>query len=134
MAWLAATPKEATESRRSQIERLAESCDMDPDYGLPDLDGAEYIVSALSSVGEARVDGDRLVAVSWTDITGWISATGASMTAGEVEAIKHLSVSYVNQYYKSIEPGTQSPCIPEAPPADVVLRRLDNLFTALRRT
>lgn len=129
---MAATPKDGKRSRRAQIEYMAEISGFDAEYDLPELDGAEYLVEALSELGEGRVSGDRLIAISWTDIKAWADATGSIMTPGEVIILRNLSRIYVNQYYDSIDPACMSPCIADRPPVEDVAAKMKSLFSMLR--
>lgn len=111
---------------------MAEISGFDAEYNLPDLDGAEYLVEALSELGEGRVSGDRLTAVSWTDIKAWMDSTGSIMTPGEVIILRNLSRIYVSQYYDAIDPACMSPCIAEVPPVEAVASKMKSLFDMLR--
>jgi len=133
MAWLSATPKEQTGSRRSQIDHMAELHGIDPEYQLPELDEAEYLVAALSEIGEAKLSGDRLVPIGWVDIDAWIGATGSRMTPGELVGLTRLSSAYVNQHYEAQDPACVSPNIVELPPTETVVDKMKSLFSMLRR-
>lgn len=130
---MAATPKEQKASRREQIERAATAHGIEPEYNLPDLDGAEYLVEALAELGEGRASGDRLTSIGWADIAAWMSSTGSRMTAGETAGLRRLSVAYVNQYYESIDPTCVSPCIVELPKPETVVSKMKSLFSLLRK-
>lgn len=99
---------------------------------MPDLDGAEYLVDALSEIGEGKHSGDRLVPIGWEDIDAWISSTGSRMTPGELAGLRKLSSAYVSQHYAAQDPACMSPCIVDAPDAGTVESKLKSLFAVLR--
>lgn len=132
MAWLSAIPKGAKQSRIKSIELASESQGCEPDYDLPDIGDAEYLVSYLSEVGEGQADGGNLRPTNWSDFDSWIGATGTRLTAGEVVAMKRLSVAYVAQYNDSFGAGCPPPSINEAPQKEVVENKMKMLFSMLR--
>jgi len=127
-----AIPKGDKESRQSQIKLLAESNGVEPEYQLPEIGEAEYLVSALSEIGEGKISGERLTSIDWIDIQAWIEITGAEISAGEAEAIKELSVTYISQYYEATEKGCPSPNIERPKTKEAIAGKIKNMFALLR--
>ena len=127
-----AIPKGDKKSRQSQIKLLADSNGIEPEYQLPDIGEAEYIVSALSEIGEGKISGDRLVSIDWIDIKAWIEVTGAQISAGEAEARKGLSGTYVSQYYEAMEKDCPSPNIERPKTREAIASKIKSMFAMLR--
>lgn len=70
--------------------------------------------------------------IDWVDIKAWIDVTGAEITAGEAEAIRELSATYVSQYYKSMEKGCLSPNIERPKNRELIASKIKNMFAMLR--
>jgi hypothetical protein len=100
---------------------------------LPDLDGGELLVEILSAIGECKSGANGLMSVEWQDIANWVNLTNAELTAGEVEAVKYLSLCYVSQHYQSIDRSCPPPNIETLPVADEVTTKLKSLFAMLRK-
>lgn len=132
MAWLNATPKGAKKSRRAHIDMLAENAETEPEYNLPEVIEAYYLISTLSEIGEAKLAGDKLVSIQWPDIEAWTNATGTRLTPAEMIAIKNLSGVYVSQFYDSQDNNCMSPHIAAPQNRDVIEDKMKSLFAMLR--
>jgi len=115
-----------------QMDKLAESADVDPEYQMPDIGEAEYLVSALSEVGEGKISDGRLTSIDWVDIKAWIDVTGAEISPGEAEALRMLSSVYVSQYYEAMEKGCPSPNIEKLKDREVIASKVKSMFAMLR--
>ena len=114
------------------MEKLAESNGIEPEYQLPEVGGAEYLVLALSEIGEGKISGDRITSIDWIDIKAWRDVTGAEITAGEAEALRELSAVYVSQYHEAMEKDCPSPNIEKPKNKDVIANKIKNMFAMLR--
>lgn len=111
---------------------LAESEGETPDYNLPCIEEADYLVGMIAEIGEAKSHGQSLVQIEWQDILSWIEVTGAQISPGEAEAMKSLSGAYVSQYYQSLDSGSVSPVAPRQANREAVASKMHSLFAMLR--
>ena len=99
---------------------------------MPEIGGAEYLVSALSEVGEGKISDGRLTSIDWVDIKAWIDVTGAEISAGEAEALRTLSTAYVSQYYEAMKKDCPPPNIERVKDREVVANKVKSMFAMLR--
>lgn len=99
---------------------------------MPPVGELEYLVTALSEIGEGKISGERLTSIDWVDIKAWMDVTGGFLTPGESEALRSLSAAYVSQYYPSMESDCPSPNIEKPKDKDVIASKLKSMFAMLR--
>ncbi len=108
MAWLHATPKEAKQSRITQL-RLADL--QHPLISLPEVGGAICYVEWLQEVGTYLSNGMSIVPVTWQEIDAWVRCTEISEAipwCGK-KLIKELSEAYVSEYHAANDPQRPAP-------------------------
>lgn len=127
-----ATPKGSDKPRRKQIEIIADSQGWEPDYQLPEIGGASYLVEALTEIGEGKLTGEGFTQIDWVEIKAWMEVTGAELSPGECEAIRRLSSVYVTQYYKSRDSTCPQPNIEEPKSSEVIESKIKGFFAMLR--
>ncbi|MCK4706858.1 MAG: hypothetical protein KAT90_15395 [Gammaproteobacteria bacterium] len=132
MAWLNAIPKDSKESRLKQIDAIAEAEDAQPEYQLPEIGDAMYLVNALAEIGQGKTSGDMLIPIDWLDLKAWADMTGAAMSAGEFEAIRGLSSDYVSQFYRSRDADCPMPNIEIMKDQEAVEKKIRGIFSVLR--
>ena len=98
LAWLNATPDEATLSRRAEFER-----DQLP-VVAPDCD-ASYIIDYLFDLGITLGDD----AITHVEIRAWMENTGIRLTPWEARTIKQLSQAYLSGYQQSTSQDAETP-------------------------
>lgn len=70
---------------------------------MPPLDGLGYIADMASEVGIARQ-----TPVDWSEIEAYNRLSGVGITPWEARVIRKMSLAYVDQAIKSVEPH----CLP----------------------
>lgn len=97
LAWLAAIPKGAKISRR---EAYAETHEPEP--------WCKWLVEEALDCGLRQADGMSLSPVPWSEVLAWAQATERDGLWIR-QAVRDLSVAYVDQYAKSEDPVCPSP-------------------------
>jgi hypothetical protein len=117
------------------MEQISDASDVEgveADYQLPELLEAQYLVDMAMEIGLAKSQSGNIVTVDWIDIKAWRDLTGSVLMSNEVEAVKNLSGAYVSQYYDSLESNCVSPHQTAPQNIEVVVNKLNTLFTMLR--
>lgn len=138
MAWLHATPEGSKKSRLKSFKDLDENSSF---LKLPDIEGAEYMVSLLSEVGFVMGTGMGVVPITWTELTNWLNATGLNLSVWEKLTLKEMSEVYASELSQATAKDHPAPYVyaAEAAPEDVEVQRqqvaskLKNVFASFKR-
>jgi hypothetical protein len=131
LAWLASCPvdttKEKVKDKRNRFQRLEQSNPNAPELVLPEIEGAEYIISLLHEAGPVGSNGYGVEGLKWSEIHSWIASTGLFLSSWEVLLIKELSDVYASEYNKSNGKECLCPSIPKV----VDKQTLNDKFAAI---
>lgn len=106
-AWLNATPQskgaggKIVREDKTRLETL--SAQGSQQVNMPPLDRLGYVADLASEIGIARAN-----PVDWSEIEAYDRMTGCGLTPWEAKTIRKMSLAYVDQSIKSIEPH----CLP----------------------
>jgi len=84
---------------------------------LPEIEGSDFCLSVLRSLGVAVMGYAAIEPLPWTEISAYQSATGVRLTAWEAETVRILSEQYVAQVRASDDENCPAPYTPEMTPA-----------------
>ena len=131
LAWLASCPvdttKEKIKDKRNRFQRLEQSNPNAPELVLPEIEGAEYIISLLHEAGPVGSNGYGVEGLKWSEIHSWIASTGLFLSSWEGLLIKELSDVYASEYNKSNGKECLCPSIPKV----VDKQTLNDKFAAI---
>jgi hypothetical protein len=134
LAWLQATPEGATNSRLKSFAALDENSSF---LEMPNVDGADYLISLLNEAGLFESNGMGAVPLSWTELHSWLRCTELSLSNWEILSLKQMSEAYVgelNQADKKDRPAPYTPEIEEDTLDRVaVAKRLRNALQSFKR-
>jgi len=71
---------------------------------LPEIEDAEYIVSAFHGCGMVSSNGMGLSAISWLELSAYCSMTINYLTGWESETVIDMSRAYASNYRKAEDP------------------------------
>lgn len=63
--------------------------------GVPDPEGAQYLLDALFEVGPTKPGEYGEIPIGWTDIAAYKAATGAISERWEMTTLRQMSMSYM---------------------------------------
>lgn len=122
MAWLSAVPSEDTDNtkkkttdKRSRYTRFVEggADEFSHSLQMPEVLGADYLVSLLNEVGPVDTNGMGVTPVGWTEMFHWIELTGLELSPWECLTIRELSQAYATEYSQSSDKNRPPPFSPE---------------------
>jgi hypothetical protein len=104
---------------------------------LPDIAGAEYMVSLLSEAGFVQNTGLGCSPIQWTEIESWLRVTGLELSTWEKLTIKTMSEVYAGELSQASAKNRPQPYISAeaATTLDrmVVADKLRNVFASFKR-
>lgn len=106
MAWLAAVPEGAKNSRHKSLKEADENSSF---LKLPKIEGAEYLVAFLYEVGLLGSNGMGAVPLTWTEIRNWQDCTGTALNTWELITLKTMSEAYVGEYNQATSKARPAP-------------------------
>jgi hypothetical protein len=141
MAWLHAVPIDKhVNSKKQKVSRLQSYLESNPDSDelqMPELDGADYLVSYLTEIGPAVSNGFGPSVVSWSDIDCWMTRTGLDLSPWEVLTLRDLSKVYVSELSQASDPNRPAPYVKikpvELPKEEVANKLMSALRTMARK-
>lgn len=85
-----------------------------PEYlkEMPEIEGDFFVINTWRELGRAQPGYMSAEPLSWAEINGWASATGATLSKWELETIRFLSCEYVNQLRLSRDENCPAPYQP----------------------
>jgi len=83
-------------------------------------------------MGEAQQTGSGLIANTWQELEAFSKLSGIRMSWFELNAMRRLSVAYVNEFYRANGNDCQMPCIDIESMKSNVENKVKSLFALLR--
>jgi broad specificity phosphatase PhoE len=100
---------------------------------LPDVEGAEYLVSLLNEAGLVSQTGMGVAPLEWPHIESWLNVTELSLTVWEKLTIKNMSEAYAGEYNQASDPNRPAPYVHVDEEMKVDREAVENrLLSALR--
>jgi hypothetical protein len=99
-------PEGAKNSRLKSYKELDENSSF---LALPNLDGAEYLVTLLFEAGLIQSTGMGAASLSWSEIESWLRVTHLSLTVWEKLTIKKMSEVYAGELGVATKRDAQAP-------------------------
>jgi hypothetical protein len=104
---------------------------------LPNLDGADYLVTLLFEAGLVQSTGMGAVSLSWSEIDSWLRVTQLELTVWEKLTIKSMSEVYAGELSVATKRDAQAPYthVDEALTADrtAIASKLKGAFASFRK-
>ena len=105
---------------------------------LPNLDGAEYLVTLLFEAGLVQSSGMGVSALSWAEIESWLYVTHLNLSVWEKLTIKNMSEVYAGELSMATKKDSVAPYthVDDILIADreVIANKLRNAFAAFKKT
>lgn len=140
MAWLHAVPSgKHVDSKKQKVSRLQHYLESNPDSDelqMPELNGADYLVSYLTEIGPAVSSGFGPSVVSWSEIDCWLKRTGLDLSPWEVITLRELSKVYVSELSQASDPNRKAPYMKAKPaelPKEEVANKLRSALSSMAR-
>lgn len=76
---------------------------------MPDIESAEYLVSAFHGVGMVVSNGMGITAISWLELSAYCSITVTDLSGWESEIIMDMSRAYSSTFRKAEDPTMTAP-------------------------
>lgn len=137
MAWLNATPEGSKRSRHKSFMDLDENSSF---LKLPNLEGADYIISMLYEAGLFSSNGMGAVSLPWVEIDAWLHRTGLELSTWEILTIKELSDAYVAELNQASAKDRPAPYIEVVEDEaqivaqrSLVMSKLKSVFGSMKR-
>lgn len=110
MAFFDAVPKDSSKSRREQI--LATIGEARLQKAMPPLEpGDWYLVKDFNEIGRVQHGGMGMQPLSWSELSAWVSRTGARMTGEECSLIRAMSSAYAGALRSGSEKNAAPPYV-----------------------
>jgi hypothetical protein len=104
---------------------------------LPELDGAEYLVTLLFEAGLVQSTGMGASALSWSEIESWLRVTQLNLSVWEKLTIKSMSEVYAGELGVATKKDHPAPYthVDEALIADreMIASKLKNAFASFKK-
>jgi hypothetical protein len=127
-------PEGAKNSRLKSYKELDENSSF---LSLPNLDGADYLVTLLFEAGLVQSTGMGAVSLSWTEIESWLRVTQLNLSVWEKLTIKSMSEIYAGELGVATKRDAQAPYthVDEALIADrtAIANKLKGAFAAFKK-
>jgi len=127
-------PEGAKKSRLKSYKDLDENSSF---LNLPNLDGAEYLITLLFEAGLVQSNGMGVNALSWSEIESWLRVTQLHLSTWEKLTIKNMSEVYAGELSTATKIDAPAPYthVDEALIADreMVAAKLKNAFANFKR-
>ena len=127
-------PEGAKNSRLRSYKDLDENSSF---LTLPNLDGAEYLITLLYEAGLVQSTGMGVNSLPWSEIESWLRVTQLKLSVWERMTIKHMSEVYAAELNSSTKKDCPAPYthVDEALIADrsIVANKLKNVFSSFKR-
>lgn len=113
LAWLHAAPEGSKKSRLTVFKEQGGDSSF---LQLPEIDGAEYMVSLLHEAGLMSGTGMGIIPLTWQEIEAWLRTTELRLSIWEKLTIKEMSEAYVSEFNKA---STKDATAPYVAPVDI---------------
>ena len=127
-------PEGAKKSRLKSYKELDENSSF---LGLPNLDGAEYLVTHLFEAGLVQSTGMGVTSLSWSEIESWLRVTQLNLSVWERITIKSMSEVYAGELSTATKKDSPAPYthVDEALIADrsMIASKLKNAFASFKK-
>ena len=104
---------------------------------LPNLDGAEYLVTLLFEAGLVQSNGMGVNALSWVEIESWLRVTQLNLSVWEKLTIKSMSEVYAGELSTATKKDSPAPYthVDVALVADreMIADKLKNAFASFKK-
>ena len=127
-------PEGAKNSRLKSYKDLDENSSF---LSLPNLDGADYLVTLLFEAGLVQNTGMGVNPLPWSEIESWLRVTQLELSVWERITIKSMSEIYAAALSAAAKKDSQAPYthVDEALIADrtMIASKLKNVFASFKR-
>lgn len=106
LAWLNAAPEGSKKSRLASYKEVDENSQF---LNMPELSGADYIITLLFEAGLMSSSGMGPLPLSWQEIESWLTTTERQLCLWERVIVKELSEVYVNEYIQASDKNRPAP-------------------------
>ena len=128
-------PEGQKKSRLKSYKDLDENSSF---LNLPNLDGAEYLVTLLFEAGLVQSTGMGATALSWSEIESWLRVTQLSLSVWEKLTIKSMSEVYAGELSTATKKDSPAPYthVDEALFADreMIASKLKSVFSSFKKS
>lgn len=128
-------PEGAKKSRLKSYKDFDENSSF---LNLPNVDGAEYLITLLFEAGLVHSTGMGVNALPWSEIESWIRVTQIELSTWEKLTIKSMSETYASELSQATAKDRPAPYthVDEALIADrtLIASKLKNAFAAFRKS
>lgn len=134
LAWLHATPEGSKKSRLRSFSELDENSSF---LKLPNIEGAEYLVSLLTELGFVSQSGMSVTSVTWLEMDAWMRRTQLELSLWETLTLKEMSEVYANELVQASAKDRPAPYVYVDPELqsnrDAVAEKLKSIFSSFKR-